>query len=373
MRWGIVLALVVLVGAGAFAAGRFLGAAGREGGATSDPSTAARVFRPDAVGTIGWLEPDPKVLTLAAPTSAAEAALIGELLVEEGDWVEAGTVLARLDSYDRRVAAIAESEARVGVADATVASVRAGAKPSDIASQQAVVERAAATYQLAVDENRRQQELLRTGAVTPESAQQQMTRMLESEQTLEEARHRLESLRTVRPEDIAIAEAELAAARATVARLKAELDLAMIVAPSDGQILDIHARQGESIGSEGFADFGNTRRMCAIAETFEGDVPRVRIGQRARVEVDSLERPLTGYVIQIGRKVGRRTVLDNDPVKDTDARVVEVRILLDEPDAALVAGLSYARVRIVIDLASDAEESAPIGDAEPSRDGAAGE
>ena len=56
-------------------------------------------------------------------------------------------------------------------------------------------------------------------------------------------------------------------------------------------------------------------------------------------------------MVHVGWQVGRRVVLDNDPVKDTDARVVEVRVKLDPAAAERVARLSYARVEVRIDAA----------------------
>ena len=53
-------------------------------------------------------------------------------------------------------------------------------------------------------------------------------------------------------------------------------------------------------------------------------------------------------MIEKGRLVGRMDVLSNDPVDDTDARVVEVRIRLDKPSSELVAGMSYARIEVLI-------------------------
>jgi len=52
-------------------------------------------------------------------------------------------------------------------------------------------------------------------------------------------------------------------------------------------------------------------------------------------------------------------VLSNDPVDDTDARVVEVRIRLDKPSSERVAGMSYARVEVVILPSESKSESKP--------------
>jgi HlyD family secretion protein len=90
--------------------------------------------------------------------------------------------------------------------------------------------------------------------------------------------------------------------------------------------------------------------MEAVAEVHEADLPLVRVGQKATARLRTrVEMKLTGTVVHVGGLVGRRVVLDNDPVKDADARVVEVRIRLDSaPRGVGVAGLSYAQVDVVI-------------------------
>ncbi|MDX1944081.1 MAG: efflux RND transporter periplasmic adaptor subunit [Pirellulaceae bacterium] len=136
---------------------------------------------------------------------------------------------------------------------------------------------------------------------------------------------------------------------AGVARAEADLRGTQIISPIAGRVLKIHARPGERIGELGLAEIGDTAAMHAVAEVYERDVPRVRIGQPAKVKVQSLPGELPGQVLHVGWKIGRRVVLDNDPVKDTDARVVEVWIELDSASSQRVAGLSYARVEVRID------------------------
>ncbi len=90
--------------------------------------------------------------------------------------------------------------------------------------------------------------------------------------------------------------------------------------------------------------------MQAVAEVFEADIPLIRIGQKAEVVVDSSGENLLGKVVEIGHLVARKIVLTNDPVSDTDARVIEVRIQLTEGDRQRVERLSNSRVEVRIQL-----------------------
>jgi HlyD family secretion protein len=134
--------------------------------------------------------------------------------------------------------------------------------------------------------------------------------------------------------------------QAQLERSKAELDQAVVRSPITGRVLDVHAREGEKVGPDGIAELGQTDAMYAIAEVYETDVQRVRVGQRATVTSAALSQPVGGTVDRIGLKIGKKDVLSVDPAAKTDARVVEVRILLD--DAERVAGLTNLEVDVAI-------------------------
>jgi len=57
----------------------------------------------------------------------------------------------------------------------------------------------------------------------------------------------------------------------------------------------------------------------------------VKIGQRVKISGDSLSQALEGVVDRLGLRVSRNSMTQHDPVSITDARVVEVKILLDDP------------------------------------------
>jgi HlyD family secretion protein len=149
--------------------------------------------------------------------------------------------------------------------------------------------------------------------------------------------------------DVAAEEARLArdVARANLARAEAELELSRVRAPIDGQVLKIHAREGERVGPEGILEIGETAAMFVIAEVYETDIGRVRVGQRARITSPALAEPLEGAVERIGLRIGKQDVLGTDPVADVGARGVEVEVRLD--DAAPAAHLTNLRVDVVIE------------------------
>jgi HlyD family secretion protein len=91
---------------------------------------------------------------------------------------------------------------------------------------------------------------------------------------------------------------------------------------------------------------GDTSRMRAVAEVYETDIARVRLGQGATITSRALDRPVTGKVVEIGRMIFKNDVLNVDPAARADARVVEVRIELD--DMERTADLTNLTVEVLI-------------------------
>lgn len=153
----------------------------------------------------------------------------------------------------------------------------------------------------------------------------------------------------VRPVDVAVVEAELQAAEAELEQAKSNLDLTIVRSPIDGQILEVHAKPGELV-SNGIVEIGNTKSMFAVAEVYETDIGKVKLEQKVKVKSPSLSEPLYGTVREIGLKVAQKKVLNDDPVVDTDARIVKVRVSLDEPSSEKASKLTNLKVEIEIEL-----------------------
>jgi len=299
------------------------------------------------VHSLGRLEPAGTILQLS-PSSGNEGAVIERLLVKEGDDVDAGATLAVLDNQARRMAALEEAQARLAAAEARLQQIQAGAKVGDIDAQQAVVNLAESQSKVAARDLNRAKELHAKQAISIELVDQRQWEFDRLQLEQRRAAGTLESLKEIRTVDVAVAEKEVAGARASVLRAQADVDASVVVAPAAGRILKIHTRPGEKLSDRGVLELGNVLRMQAVAEVFEADVSLVRLGMTARISIDSSGHQIDGKVIEIGNLVSRKVVLTNDPVSDTDARVVEVRIDLNSDQIESVIRLSNARVEVTI-------------------------
>jgi HlyD family secretion protein len=176
------------------------------------------------------------------------------------------------------------------------------------------------------------------------------TSVATTNQQIAAAQATLAKISEVRPVDIAGAQAELARSQATARQAQAELTEAYVRAPVAGEILKVHSRAGESPSDKGIVEMGQTSQMVAVAEVYESDVRKLRVGQSATIKSESgaFTQNLKGTVSYIGLQIGKQDVLNTDPAADSDSRVVEVKIAIDPTDSTTVKGLTNSKVSVQI-------------------------
>jgi HlyD family secretion protein len=358
------------------------------------------------VTALGRLEPQGEVIKIAASTSGSRVA---QLLVKQGDLVKKGQVIAVLDSLDRLQAELEQAKEQVKVNQSKLAQVKAGAKTGEIGAQQSTIQRIEAqlngdrqTQQATIAsqkasirkleaelanakaEYQRYQQLSKEGAVsasiydskglTLETSRQQLaeakanlertertTRQQIKEakaaleriertgqQQINEARSTLNQVAEVRPVDVQAAQAEVNSAIASVKKSQAELALAYVRSPREGQVLKIHTWDGEIVGNNGIVELGQTNQMVAVAEVYETDVKRLKIGQKAIITSGAFTGDATGKVKEIGLQIYKNNVLNTDPTAATDARIVEVKIQLDPVSSLKVQAFTNLEVTVAI-------------------------
>jgi len=301
---------------------------------------------PTNIACLGHIEPKDGVASISARSLSGQPSIIKELKVKEGDWVKTGQTLAVLDSRDQLQAVVKDSEEKVAVAQNRLALIQAGARSGDIAAQEAEVARLEAQLTASQAEFKRYDALYQTQALTASEHDQRALAVANADQMLKQAKFRLASLKEVRNVDIRVAEAEAGAAKAAVALAKAESAASIVRAPFDGRILKVHAHLGEEVGTNGILELAKTDQMYVIAEVFESDVSRLGKDQKATITGDALSKPLQGRLESIGDEIAKNGASNLDPVSLSDARVIEVKIKLD--DSSTASHLVHAKVTVII-------------------------
>jgi HlyD family secretion protein len=341
-----------------------------------------------SVAALGRIEPKESVIKVSVAN--AQDSRVDRLLVQQGDRVRSGQLIATLQGIDKKQVAVAEAERNVAVYRAELRQAEIGdSVESSIAVQQAEIDRLQAELattkmvrQAAIErtqaqmrndradyqryqklyqegvisisdlENRRKN--LETAAAETKEAQAQLEN---TKKTLlvqiQQEKSKLKQLSAIRQVDVQVAQAELEYALSQLQKAKAELEDFYVRIPVSGQVLKVNTRVGERVNpDQGIVDLGQTDEMYVIAEVYETDVPRVRVGQKAIMisENGGFTEKLQGTVEQIGLQIQKTDLLDTDPASDKNARVVEVKIRLDPQDSKKVAGLTYMQVRVKIEL-----------------------
>ena len=171
-----------------------------------------------------------------------------------------------------------------------------------------------------------------------------------SNKQINESQGKLNSIAEVRSVDVQLAQTEIESAIANLKKAETELDLAYIRAPINGQILKIHTKVGEKIGDQGIADFAQTSKMMAVAEVYQTDISKVKLGQKAIITSQGFTGELQGTVQQIGLQVNRQNVFSDQPGENLDSRIIEVKIRLNPEDSKKVSGLTNLQVQTAIKL-----------------------
>ena len=310
-------------------------------------TTVSAPQKPPGVGGRGRIEPEDGIIVVAAPYFSGRPSIMSALRVKEGDWIRAGQIIGEVDGRIPLEKGLQQREAAVEVARKRLAQVKAGAKQADIDGQKVEIARWQSEYEIAVIDHRRYEKLRETEDVSIAELDQKRLIMERDKRTLDAAKERLKSLEAIRDEDVAVLSAELSAAMTDVEHARSEVERVYIRAPATGRVLRINAFPGEEVGPGGILELGKTEHMYVIAEVYETDIGRVRVGQKATVSGELLPEKLTGVVTLIDAQVSKSELLPLEPAAFADTRVVKVRIRLDT--AERVAGLIYGKVDVVIE------------------------
>ena len=346
-------------------------------------ASVAGTSRPPArreVAALGRLEPKDRVIDI----SVAGDERLSRLLVKQGQMVKAGDILGYLETYDTRLAArdraaalvhdteeqlranVGQGQARIKEADLQLAQQRQ-VSIRGIEAQEARVRQTKAELDLAEREVERLRSLTKNEIISRQEFDRQTSQADRLRAALESEQATLLKLKTSAETDRDIAEAQLATRKAELVSVQAsaqleslreglkfaeaELKTSIIRAPSDGQIIEVIANPGEAVQGRVILRMGDVSEMYVLAEVYEADVSRVRLGQHVEISSSALSQPLTGTVERIGTNVFKRQVRNIDPQADADARVIQVRARLDNSDeAARFVGLQVD-VRIHVDEA----------------------
>ncbi|MBD2579839.1 efflux RND transporter periplasmic adaptor subunit [Oscillatoria sp. FACHB-1406] len=317
-----------------------------------------------ATGTVAAFE-------LLPVMAQATGLKIEQVLVAEGDFVQRGQTLVRLNNATLQ-AQLTQAQAGVAQAEARVAELRAGSRNEEVAraregvrSAEAGVTQAESDLNLAQQRAQRNRFLQGEGAIARDRLDEVLNIERNAQAALAQARARLQEARQqlvqvesgARPETIAQAEAQLAQAKGQVQLVTSQLNETRVVAPASGKIATRGAYVGDlTSSSKKLFEMIQNGRLEVQLKVPETQLAQIRPGQSVQLSSDADSKlKFNGTVREI------------DPTIDPQSRQATVKVdLADAP--GLKPGM-FLRAAIVTSAATGL--TAPTAAILPQSDGSA--
>lgn len=324
----------------------------------ANPSQTVPVRRgkiADTVSELGTLEPLSRVEIIAE-----ESGKVAEVLVKEGDRVEKGQLLLRLDTQDLE---ISRDQVLAQLKSAQIDLKELLAQPTEVElrSKEAQYTEALLSLEEAKRTLARNEKLFAQGAISQEELEASRNEVTRREKALLVAQAELEATRNKpKSEDVERAKARIEEIEASLRSIERRIAKAEIRSPLSGIVLAVNVEEGDFVSSGTSASGGTSPVVVADLSTMkvdvpvnEVDIPRVRVGQKARITLDAFPgKTFAGEVVSIAYQ-GRTT--ENVVTYDTTVHLpnlegllragmtANVEIIVEEKEDALLVPVSAIR------------------------------
>ena len=321
-----VVAAVVLLGAiGLYAYSH--------GGTKIDPSKLAKVEKGDLAKSVvatGKVTPITKV-----EVKSKASGIVKKLLVDYGDTVKKGQLLAQLDKVEIE-AQVEQSQAALQAAEANLKSADADFERAKVDAEGPDVPLLRRAYDRAVG-------MAKDGVVSASALDDadKNYKMALNKQNVAKAQV------TVLQAKIAQARAEVARDQANLKQLEEQLSYTDIESPIDGIVLSRDVEIGDAVssilvlGSSAtlVMTLGDTSQVYVKGKVDESDIGKVYLGQPARIKVESFkDKTFNGVVTKIS-PMG---------VEKDNVTTFEVRVSISNPGGELKAEMT-ANAEIILE------------------------
>ena len=298
-----------------------------------DPSKLAKVEKGDLAKSVvatGKVEPITKV-----EVKSKASGIVKKLLVEYGDRVKKGQLLAQLDKVEIE-AGVEQSRAALLAADANLNGAEADYERAKVDAESPDIPLLKRAYD-------RAEQMAKDGVVSESALDdaEKGYKMAVNKQNVARAQM------TVLKAKIAQSQAEVARDQASLKQFIEQLSYTDITSPIDGIVLSRDVEMGDAVssilvlGSSAtlVMTLGDTSQVYVKGKVDESDIGRVYLGQPARIKVESFkDKTFKGVVTKIS-PMG---------VEKDNVTTFEVRVSIDNPGGELKAEMT-ANAEIILD------------------------
>ncbi len=278
-----------------------------------------------------------------------------EILVKEGDHVQKGQLLARVDAMQSQ-ADVAAQRAALNSSQADAAAAEAGqtAAGDNLATLQASIDHARVDEERARQDFERSQQLLNDKLIAKQDFDQKKSAYDGAKAAVQESIMRLSQARS----QLAQARAQTSGARKKIAQTDAMLTrFADILrkhntyAPIDGVVTNLPVRVGETVvpgiqnsAASTIMTIADMSIITAEVKVDETDIVNVRLDQPAEITIDAIpNKTFQGRVIEIGNTAILRSTglaASQSTTSSQEAKDFKVVIGMDNPPDEVRPGLS---------------------------------
>jgi HlyD family secretion protein len=300
---------------------------------TIDPDKLATVDRGDIARSVvatGTIEPLTKV-----EVKSKASGIVEKILVDAGQHVKEGQVLAELDKEQLR-AVVEEETANLQVAESAL-------QASEAAYQKNLVDAEGPDVPFLKKDMERAHDLYHQGLIA-------LNVMQDAEKNYQLALNKQLSAQRnadMSKAQVAQAKAQIAQAKAALENAQENLNYATITSPIDGEVLSKDVEVGDAVssilvlGSQAtlVMTLGDTSEVYVKGKVDESDIGRVFLGQNARIVVESFkDKTFQGKVTKIA-PLG---------VEKDNVTTFEVRVSIQNSTGELRANMS-ANAEIILE------------------------
>jgi HlyD family secretion protein len=255
------------------------------------------------------------------------SAPVQKFLVNRGDHVKAGEVVARLENRDL-TAAVAESRGQLAQAEANLRSTSGATVPEQVVKAQTDVQAAqqAADAAKVLLDNR--EKLFQQGALAHKLVDDAQLAYIQAKSQLEADQEHLRALQSVgKEEQVKTAQAQVEAARGHLQGAEAQAAYAEVTSPISGVVADRPVNEGEmATAGMPMMTIMDISHVVARVNVPQNQSSEVKLGQPAALTQTGNTEMLEGKVTVVS------------PATDPNTTTVQVWVTADNPGERLKPG-----------------------------------
>ncbi|WP_152219336.1 HlyD family secretion protein [Pseudomonas sp. SCB32] len=317
---------------------------------------AWQTFKPTGLGE-GFASGNGRIEATEVDVATKLPGRVAEILVDEGDFVKAGDVVAKMDTQVLQ-AQLAQAQAEVRQAQNArlTAESLVAQRTSEKATAEAVVAQRQAELTAAQKRFSRTEQLVKRNALPQQQLDDDRAMMQSAQAALAAARSQVVSAQAgiaAARSQVIEAQSAIEAATASTVRLQADIDDSLLKAPRNGRVQYRVAQPGEVLAAGG--KLLNMVDLADVYMTFflpSGQAGKVELGQEVHLVIDAVPQYVIPAKVSYVASVAQFTPKTVETANEREKLMFRVKARLDPQLLAKyityvktgVPGMAYLRL-----------------------------